>query len=87
MIENLTPAQMREIEEIKKSILNSILSREAAERLGRVRAVNPELAAQVELHLIQIYQSGRIKGIVTDAQMKDILKILSTKKNIRIKRL
>jgi programmed cell death protein 5 len=70
--------RMRQIEEMKKRILATILSKEAYERLGRVRTVNPQLAAQAELYLLQIYQSGKLAGKVSDEQVKEILRLLST---------
>lgn len=92
MFEQIDPSQlqqiqqMKQIEETKKKILNKILSKEAFERLGRVRFANPELAAQAELYLLQIYQSGRLKENVADEQMKEILKLLSEKRELRIKK-
>ncbi|MCK4531375.1 MAG: hypothetical protein KAT94_00760 [Candidatus Aenigmarchaeota archaeon] len=78
--------QMQQLEEMKKKVLGKILSKEAYERLGRVRFANPELAAQAELYLLQIYQSGRLKENVADEQMKEILKLLSEKREFRIKK-
>ena len=78
--------QMQQLEAMKKKVLGKILSKDAYERLGRVRFANPELAAQAELYLLQIYQSGRLKENVTDEQMKEILKLLSEKKDFRIKK-
>ncbi|MEE9322989.1 MAG: DNA-binding protein [Candidatus Aenigmarchaeota archaeon] len=92
MVEYIDPSQlqqmqqMQQIEAMKKKILGNILSKEAFERLGRVRFANPELAAQAELYLIQIHQSGKLKENVTDEQMKEILKLLSEKKDFRIKK-
>jgi len=76
--------QMQQIEALKKQILGKILSKEAYERLGRVRSVNPELASQAEVYLLQIYQSGKLKGAVTDQHMKEILKLLSEKRDFKI---
>ncbi len=78
--------QMQQLEAMKKKVLGKILSKEAYERLGRVRYANPELAAQAELYLLQIYQSGRLKENVADEQMKEILKLLSEKREFRIKK-
>lgn len=78
--------QMQQIETMKKKMLSKILSKNAYERLGRVRHANPDLAAQAELYLLQIYQSGKIKGTVTDDQMKEILKLLSSEKEMKIKK-
>jgi programmed cell death protein 5 len=81
-------AQMKQIEEMKRQIMSKILSKEAFERLGRVRTVNPQLAAQVELYLIQAYQAGQLKGTLNESQLKEILKALSgaEKRDFNIKR-
>lgn len=78
--------QLKQIEEMKRKILNQVLSKEAFERLGRVRTVNGDLAAQVELYLIQVYQTGKISGKITDEKMKDILRLLTSKRDFKIKR-
>ncbi len=78
--------QMQQLEALKKKVLGKILSKEAYERLGRVRYANPELARQAEVYLLQIYQSGRLKENVTDENMKEILKLLSEKRELRIKK-
>ncbi|UCC92128.1 MAG: hypothetical protein JSV39_02620 [Candidatus Aenigmatarchaeota archaeon] len=78
--------QMQQLEALKKKVLSKILSKEAYERLGRVRYANPELASQAEVYLLQIYQSGRLKENVTDEKMKEILKLLSEKRELRIKK-
>ena len=78
--------QLKQIEEMKKQILTRILTKEAYERLARVRSVNPNLAGQVELYLLQIYQSGRLNNSVTDEKMKEILNTLTEKKEMNIRR-
>lgn len=70
--------KMRQIEEMKKKILATILSKEAYERLARVRVANQELASQAELYLLQVYQSGKLSGRVSDEQMKEVLRVLSS---------
>jgi programmed cell death protein 5 len=72
----------QEREEIKE-ILKKILSKEAFERLSRISIVKPELAAQLELYLVQLYQAGKIK-FVDDEEMKLILETLSSGKKFRI---
>jgi len=84
MEEQVTPEQMRQFEEMKRLLMKKLLSKEAIERLGRIRLVKPELAAQLELYLIQLYQAGRIKGEVTDEQLKTILDAVTTKKEFKI---
>ncbi len=79
--------QLQEIEQMKRKLLTNMLTKEAFERLGRVRTVNPDLAGQVELYLLQVYQTGQLKQQVTDDKMKEILKVLTQKKQVNIKRI
>ncbi len=81
---NQGQAQQEQLEAAKKKILGLILSREAYERLGRVRAVNAELASAVELYLIQLYQAGKIRGYISDEQLKQMLLALSEKREPKI---
>lgn len=80
--------QLNQIEELKKQLMSKMLSKEAYERLGRVRAVDPELAGQVELYLIQVYQTGKMQEKISDKKMKDILGLLTQqkKRDFKIKR-
>jgi programmed cell death protein 5 len=71
---------------MKRKILNTILTKDAFERLARVRSVNPQLAAQVDMYLLQIYQTGKIREKITDDRMKEVLNALSEKKDFKIKR-
>ncbi|MCD6591153.1 MAG: DNA-binding protein [Candidatus Aenigmarchaeota archaeon] len=87
MPEYIDPNQLKQLEQIeamKRQILSRMLSKEAYERLARVKIVNPELAAQVELYLLQIYQSGRLDKTISDSQLKGILGLLSQKKDFKI---
>ena len=79
--------QLKQIEEMKKQLLSKILTKDALERLGRVRMVNPQVAGQAELYLIQIYQAGKLKTQINDDKLREVLKALSEKKEMSIKRL
>ena len=80
--------QMKKVEEMKRHLFSKMLSKEAFERLARVRVVNPELAGQADVYLLQIYQSGKVKDSVSDSQLKEVLRYLSTsdKKQTTIRR-
>ncbi|MFH1294580.1 MAG: DNA-binding protein [Candidatus Aenigmatarchaeota archaeon] len=80
-------AEAQEIERLKRSLMTRILTKEAFERLSRIRTVNPNMAAQVELYLIQVYQTGNIKDLITDTKMKEILQALTEAKSTSIKRI
>ncbi len=79
--------QQQEFEEQKKQAMRAILSDEARERLGRIKAARPELAENLENQLIMLAQSGRLKNKITDDQLKELLaKLLPQKRDITIRR-
>ncbi|MCK4635042.1 MAG: hypothetical protein KAT37_04160 [Candidatus Aenigmarchaeota archaeon] len=85
-MDDLERAQNEELEKIKKEALRSILTKEAMERLGRVKLVNPLLTQQIELYLLQLFQTGQVKERIDDAKLREILTLLSEKKKWNIKR-
>lgn len=84
MNEEVSLEDMKKLEELKKIVLKKILSKEAYERLGRIRLVKPELAAQLELYLVQLTQSGKLKEEISDEQLKVIMENLTSKKEFNI---
>ncbi len=60
----------------KREILVQILTKEARERLGRIKLVKPELAEQIENQLIALYLQGRIKEKINDEKLKSLLRML-----------
>ena len=78
--------KLQQIEAMKKTILKKVLTKEATERLGRIKLVKPEIANQLELYLVQLYQSGKIGSMITDEQLKTILEQIATKQKFRILR-
>ena len=76
-----------ELEAAKKTMLMKILTKGAYERLGRVRISSPLVAAQLELYLIQVYQSGQLTETITEEKLKQILNVIvGEKKKTKIKR-
>jgi len=76
--------ELQKMETMKKAVLKKILTKEATERLGRIRLVKPEIANQLELYLVQLYQTGKIGSMITDEQLKMILEQTATKQKFRI---
>jgi programmed cell death protein 5 len=77
----------RQFEAQKQAALKQILTPEARQRLTNIRMVKPEFAEQIELQLIQLAQTGRIRVPISDEQLKEALaKLQSQRKEIRIRR-
>ncbi len=78
----------REQEEMaRQNILRQILEPEARERLANLKLARPDLAQVVENQLILLAQSGRIYKKISDAELKEILRRLtSQKREIKIVR-
>ncbi len=75
----------------KFTIMRKILSQEGRQRLENIRMVKPQFAEQIELQLIQLYQTGRLKGAIPlpDKTFKRLLEqIISSekKKDFKIKK-
>lgn len=86
--EELQRAQM-EAEAKKEALMRQILTPDARQRLMRVRMVRPEFAAQLELQLIQVAQSGRVAIPINDDMLKRLLAQLQAqqrKRDIKITR-
>jgi programmed cell death protein 5 len=69
-------------------LLRQILSPEARQRMTNLKMVKPEFIEQLELQLIQLAQTGRVSLPMSDAQLKQILiQLQSRKRDIRITRI
>lgn len=80
--------QRREAEAAKQVLLRRILTPEARQRLTNIKMVRPEYAEQLELQLIQVAQSGRLKLPITDEMLKNLLAQLQAQQHreIRVRR-
>ena len=67
----------------KESILRKILTPEARARLSNIKMVKPEFAEQIEMQLIQLASSGKLRGQVTDDQLRTLLVQLQEKERER----
>lgn len=90
--EQITESQAQaqaEAEAQKQALMRKILTPEARQRLQNVKLVRPDFAAQIELQLLQLAQSGRIPLPITDDLLRKLLEqIMSqqTKRDISIRR-
>ncbi|MFX1578719.1 MAG: DNA-binding protein [Promethearchaeota archaeon] len=81
--EQASEQQAAEVQAQKEALLRQILTPEARARLTNVRLVKPQLAEQIELQLIQLASSGRLRSRVTDEQLKGLLQQLQGKERER----
>ena len=81
--EQVQEEQLAEAQAQKEAILRQILTPEARSRLMNIRMVKPQFAEQLEMQLIQLAGSGRLKGRVTDEQLKNLLQQLQGRERER----
>ncbi len=71
----------------KQGVLRQILTPEARDRLANIRLANPQMAESVEMQLIQLAQSGRLRGVIDDTMLRNILaQIAPQRREITIER-
>ena len=73
----------------KQALMRKILTPEARQRLQNVKLVRPDFAAQIELQLLQLAQSGRVPLPITDDLLRKMLEQIQsqqTKRDINIRR-
>ena len=78
----------QQIEAQKQELLRQVLSPEARQRLTNLKMVKPEFTEQLELQLIQLAQMGKVPVPMSDAQLKQILiQLQSRKRELKIRRM
>ena len=79
--------QAAQIEGQRQTVLRKILTPEARERMGRVALAYPDIARGVENQLIALVQTGRVKSVIDDVGLREILrKVMPKKREIKIER-
>ncbi len=78
----------QQVEQQKQALLAKILSPEARQRLNNLKMVKKEFAENIELQLIEMAQGGRLPIPLSDAQLKQILiQLQSRKRETTIRRI
>jgi programmed cell death protein 5 len=73
----------------KQALMRKILTPEARQRLQNVKLVRPDFAAQIEIQLLQLAQTGRVPLPISDELLKQLLEQIQnqqTKRDISIRR-
>jgi programmed cell death protein 5 len=78
----------QQLEAQKQALLRQILTPEARQRLANLKMIKPEFTEQLELQLIQLAQTGKLPIPISDAQLKQILvQLQSRKRETKIRRI
>jgi programmed cell death protein 5 len=78
----------KQVDAQKQALLRQILSPEARQRLTNLKMIKPEFTDQIELQLIQLAQAGKLPIPLPDAQLKQILiQLQSRKRETKIRRI
>jgi len=78
----------QQMEAQKQALLRQILTPEARQRLTNLNMIKPEFTQQLELQLIQLAQTGKLPVPISDAQLKQILiQLQSRKRETTIRRI
>jgi programmed cell death protein 5 len=73
-----------QMEQQKKDVMRQFLEPDAYERLMNIRVSNPELYDQLVSMVVQLVQSNRVTGKITEKQLRAILEKLTYRKEPNI---
>jgi programmed cell death protein 5 len=78
----------QQLEQQKQALLSKILAPEARQRLNNLKMVKAEFAENIEMQLIEMAQTGKLPIPLSDAQLKQILvQLQSRKRETQIRRI
>jgi programmed cell death protein 5 len=78
----------QQYESQKEALLSKILSPEARQRLNNLKMVRKDFAENIEMQLIEMAQTGKLPIPLSDAQLKQILvQLQSRKRETKIRRI
>ncbi|MCW1291583.1 MAG: DNA-binding protein [Candidatus Rehaiarchaeum fermentans] len=87
---NKEDEEQKKLNELKNQLLSKYLTKEARERLSIVKLAHKDLAESVENIIVENALRGRINQPLTEEQLKNLLKSLSSdneeSNNINVKR-
>src|SRR5205809_8129340 len=77
----------QQVERQKQALIRRILTPEPRQRLTNIRMVKPEFAEELEMQLLQLAQSGSLRGQASDEQLKKtLMQLEGQKREIKIRR-
>ena len=78
----------QQMEDQKQALMAKILTPEARQRLNNLKMVRKDFAENIEMQLIEMAQTGKLPIPLSDAQLKQILvQLQSRKRETQIRRI
>jgi len=78
----------QQMENQKQALLSKVLAPEARQRLNNLKMVKQEFTESIEMQLIEMAQTGKLPIPLSDAQLKQILvQLQSRKRETKIRRI
>jgi programmed cell death protein 5 len=72
----------------REGVLRMALTSEARQRLMNVKMVKPDLANSIEEYILQLATGGKLKRVIDDDELKELLMSLQEKRrDIKIRRI
>jgi programmed cell death protein 5 len=70
----------KEKKALRENIMRMALTSEARQRLANIRMVKPQIAQTIEEYIVQLASTGKLKQVINDDQLKELLASLQGKK-------
>jgi programmed cell death protein 5 len=78
----------KERKALRENIMRMALTSEARQRLANIRMVKPQIAQAIEEYIVQLASSGKLKQVINDDQLKELLGTMQgRKRDFTIKRI
>lgn len=65
---------------LRENIMRMALTSEARQRLANIKMVKPQIAQSIEEYIVQMASSGKLKQVINDDQLKELLGSIQGKK-------
>ena len=70
----------KEKKALRENIMRMALTSEARQRLANIKMVKPQIAQSIEEYIVQMASSGKLKQVINDDQLKELLGSIQVKK-------
>jgi programmed cell death protein 5 len=70
----------KEKKALRENIMRMALTSEARQRLANIKMVKPQIAQTIEEYIIQMATAGKLKQVIDDDQLKELLGSIQGKK-------